>query len=167
VNKLSLACWLFLVLHCMSAAGAQHDKAAREATLRSEVKAAFDRYYEWFSAGRTDLIAENAYNAPAFFLGVDGPDVRITREDVKKRFDTQRKALNAQGYLRSEMLKPTICVLNENAAIVSGRYLRYRKDGSVLGEFGATYIMARMKDGWRVVTLINHTNANKIVTCSK
>ena len=46
----------------------EYDKAAREATLRSEVKAAFDRYYEWFSAGRTDLIAENAYNAPAFFL---------------------------------------------------------------------------------------------------
>jgi SnoaL-like domain len=159
VTGLSLTCLVG------PAVAAQQLSASREQTLRAEVKAALDQYYAWFSAGRWDLVAQRAYQAPALFLGLKGLDVRLSEEAVTARFEALLKPLIADGYARSEIPSPRICVLSETAATVSGRYIRYRKDGSIMGEFGATYIFARTRDGWRMVALINH-DADKGLGCT-
>ena len=43
-----------------------------------------------------------------------------------------------------------ICILSATAAIVSGRGVRSRKDGSVFGEYGWTYTLVKTGDGWRI-----------------
>jgi hypothetical protein len=144
---------------------AQQLSADRERTIKTEVKAAFDQYYAWFSAGRSDLVAERAYQAPSLFLAPTGPDVRSSSAAVRARFEAVLKPLIADGYVRSEMPHPSICVLNESTATVSGRYIRYRKDGSVMGELGGIYIFTKTTGGWRIVALINH-DPSKVLGCS-
>jgi hypothetical protein len=154
-----------LICVVVSPVTAQQRSADRERTIKTEVKAAFDQYYAWFSDGRSDLVAERAYQAPSLFLSPAGPDVRLSSDAVRARFDAVLKPLIADGYGRSEMPNPSICVLNENTATVSGRYIRYRKDGSVMGELGGIYIFTKTTGSWRIVALINH-DPSKALGCS-
>ena len=64
------------------------------------------------------------------------------------------------------MADPHISVFSEHAATVSGRYVRYRKDGSVIAEFGGTYSFAKMSDGWRIVSIMWH-DPTKVFELSK
>lgn len=144
---------------------AQQVAVDRDQLIRSDVKRAFDQYLAWFAAGRSDLIAERAYDVPTLLLFADGLDVLASREMVNARFETILKRLIADGYVKSEMPSPTICVLSESAAILSGRYVRYRKDGSVMGEYGGTYIFTKTAAGWRMVSQIVH-DPSKVLSCS-
>lgn len=138
----------------------------QEQVVKRDVQAAFDRYYAWFSAGRSDLVAEKAYLAPSLFLRPAELEVALTSEALRARFGAQLKPLIADGYVKSEMPKPTICVFNERTAMLSGRYVRYRKGGAVMGEFGGTYIFAKVSDDdWRIVSVITHA-PSKIIQCS-
>jgi hypothetical protein len=154
-----------LIYTGVSPVTAQQRSAERERTIRAEVKAAFDQYYTWFSDGRSDLVAERAYQAPSLFLAPAGPDVRSSNDAIRARFDAVLKPLIADGYSRSEMPNPSICVLNESTATVSGRYIRYRKDGSVMAQLGGIYIFTKAAGSWRIVALINH-EPNKVLGCS-
>jgi hypothetical protein len=135
-----------------------------EETTRAEVQAAFDQYYAWFSAARADLVAERVYQAPIHFLLPSGLLVAPSQDAMRTELEAMFKPMVADGYAKTEMSSPTISVLNESAAIVSGRYVRYRRDGSVMGTFGGSYIFAKTADSWRIVSFISH-DANKTVRC--
>ena len=137
----------------------------QEQVVKRDVQAAFDRYYGWFSAGHSDLIADKAFLTPSLFLRPTELEVISSSEALRAHYAAQLKPLIADGYVKSEMPKPTICVLNERTAMISGRYVRYRKDGAVMGEFGGTYIFAKVSDDWRIVSVITHA-PSKIVQCS-
>ena len=136
--------------------GAQRLSADRESVLTAEVKGAFDQYTESFSAGRQDLVAQRSYRAPVLFLRPTGLEVDPTAEAVKARFEGMFKALSADGYARSEVSNLHISIFSEYAASVSGRFVRYRKDGSAIAEFGATLVLAKTSGGWRIVSMISH-----------
>ena len=144
---------------------AQPLTANQERVVRVEVQAAFDQYYAWFSAGRADLVAKRAFLAPALFLRPAELEVSSSTGALQSRYEAQLKPLIADGYVKSEMPSPTICVLNERTAMISGRYLRYRRDGAVMGELGGTYIFAKASDGWRIVSVITHA-PSKVVQCT-
>ena len=154
-----------LAFAAVSSALAQHRSAEQEQTIKTEVKAAFDQYYAWFSEGRSDLIAARAYQAPSLFLAPTSSDVRSSSDAVRARFEAVLKPLIADGYVRSEMPNASICVLNETTATVSGRYIRYRKDGSIIGNLGGIYIFTKTTGSWRIVALINH-EPDKVLGCS-
>jgi hypothetical protein len=89
----------------------------------------------------------------------------VTRDEVKTFFEGTFRPLMADGYAKSEWPTRNTCVVNEAAAIVSGRYIRYRKNGSVIRESGATYLFAKTPDGWHIVSTISH-DPHKLVLCS-
>ena len=96
--------------------GAQAPAPANEQTLRAEVNAFMDKYWELFSAGKIDELAERIYH-PSGQMNNQG---HSTIEQMKARFPDSRKTLLAGGYGRSNMPNRNICVLSPTVAIVSG-----------------------------------------------
>jgi hypothetical protein len=131
---------------------------------KAEVRKAFDEYYRIFSDERADLVAERVYGVPRLTFGATAVGVQTSRDAVEASFAALLKSLVAQGYERSVMPEPNICVPNSNTAIVSGKFVRYRKDGSVMVKLGSAYIFGRTPDGWRIFASISHA-ADYALTC--
>jgi hypothetical protein len=138
--------------------------ASAQETLKAEVRGAWDEYVRAFSAQRADLIADRVYLTPSFALNANNVVVSMTAAEVKARFESQMDTLKAQNYQRSETKIANVCVLNDVAAILSGQFIRYRKDGSVLSELAGTYVFAKTPQGWRIVAQISHS-PDRVVKC--
>jgi hypothetical protein len=149
------------VLTCGWIVGRTQKAAAQEAAT-AEIRGVLEEYVRAFSSQRGDLIAERVYMAPSFTMaapvgGNAGIVTSMTAAEVKTRFESVLKGLAAQNYQRSEIKDANICVLNDVSAIVSARFTRYRKDGSVLSEPVATYVFAKGAQGWRILAATAHT----------
>ena len=68
-------------------------------------------------------MAERAYGAPLMSLGQESHTVWATREDVEAWAGPFVAALEAQGWDRSAMPSPSICVLTSTSAIASGEFV--------------------------------------------
>ncbi len=141
-------------------AAAQQASVGDEQALKKEVNAFMDRYWELWSAGRIDDLAERIYH-PFGQLSNQG---HSSVEQLKTAFPATRKALVSGGYGRSQMPVRNVCILSPTVAIISGRGIRYLTDGRVMGEFGWTYTLLKGADGWRMVSIYSH-DANKALTC--
>jgi len=130
--------------------------------VRSQVRKVFDEYYQLFSDERADLVAQRIYAVPRLTFGGASVGVQSTRAEVEAGFASLLGSLVPQGYERSVMPEPHICVPNANTAIVSGRFVRYRKDGSVMAEMGSAYVFGRTPEGWRIFASIGHPADNPI-----
>lgn len=125
-------------------------QAAGADEMRTELTAELEKYVTAFSEGRVAFIADSVYTAPAYFHGGGRVDVRMTRDDVRRRFEDMWAPLPAQGYDRSEIRGSDVCALNASAALVTLDFARLRRDGSVITEGTAVYLYARTEQGWRV-----------------
>jgi hypothetical protein len=132
--------------------------------IKEEVIAAVHTYYRLFTERNMKAVGERVYHAPASFIGPDGVQIYATPAEVTARFEKSLQDLLKDGWDRSEFPKPAVCVLNANAAIASGTFYRYKKDGSVLSENGVTYWFGRMKEGWRIVSFTG-SPVGTTVTC--
>jgi hypothetical protein len=132
--------------------------------VKAEVRKALEDYVAAFSARRADLIAERSIQAPMVNLGGTGATASMTAEDVRRRYEGNLKALDAQKYQRSTVDSATVCLLNDASAIVSGEFTRYRTDGSVLSKIAATYVFAKTNGQWKITTLIGH-GTDRAIAC--
>ena len=159
--------WLVLTA-ALTALGAwkvpAQGRSAGEAAAQAEVRSAWDEYIRAFSAGRADLIADGVYLAPSFNLAEAGIQVSMSPADTRARFKAAMEMLAAQSYLRTETKSARICLLNDTAAVLSGQFTRYRKDGSVLAEAAGTYVFAKLPQGWRIVASIPHS-PERVLKC--
>ena len=139
---------------------AAQSATGNDQTLRTEVNAFMDRYWELFSAGRIDQLVEQVYHDSGQLSNQGHSSI----DQLRMRFPDTRKALIAGGYGRSQMPVRNVCVLSPTVAIVSGRGFRYLTDGRVMGEFGWTYTLLKGAAGWRMVAIYTH-DPNKALTC--
>ena len=142
---------------------AQQLSADRENTIKADVSRAFDEYLRWFMEDRPDLVARRI-RIPWLRLQPTGPITISMDSQVQTWFEDTLRPLVAEGYERSEWPVRRICVLNESTAILSGKYIRYRKNGSVIGEYGTSYVFARSGADWQIVSTIPH-DPQKLVLC--
>jgi hypothetical protein len=140
-------------------------QTASRDTMKSDIRAAWDQYIRDFSSRRADLIAERSYTAPSASLAGNGVVFSMTQADVKSRFESSIGALVAKNYERSDTRTANICILNDGAAILSGTFVRYLKDGSVMSEIAGTYLFAKTAPGWKIVAQIGHS-ADRVMKCS-
>jgi hypothetical protein len=156
---------LVMMMLCLgeSSAAAQQLSAEQERTIKADVNRAFDDYLRWFIENRPDLIA-GRIRIPWLRLQPTGPVTISMDSQVKTWFEDTLRPLVADGYGRSEWPVLRICVLNESAAILSGKYIRYRKNGGVIGEYGTSYLFAKSDAGWQIVSTIPH-DPQKLVSC--
>jgi hypothetical protein len=134
-------------------------------TMKAEIRAVWDDYIRSFSAGRADLIAKRSYTAPSASLPGSGVTFFMTPADVKARFESTIGTLVAKNYERSDTRTANICLLNDGAALLSGTFVRYLKDGSVMSEIAGTYLFGKTAAGWRIMAQVAHS-ADKVVKCS-
>ena len=154
---------LALLLALNGPAAAQQPPAADQEALKKEVNAFMDQYWQLWSSGQIDQLVERIYH-PFGQLSNQG---HASIEQLKSNFPQTRKTLLAGGYGRSQMPMAGrhVCVLSANVAVVSGRGIRYLKDGGVMGEFGWTYTLIKGPAGWRMVSIYSH-DPGKALTCS-
>jgi hypothetical protein len=139
-------------------------QTSSRAAVKADIRAAWDQYIRDFSARRADLIAERSYTAPSASLAGAGVVFSMTPADVKARFESSISTLVAKNYERSDTRTANICILNDGAAILSGTFVRYLKDGSVMSEIAGTYLFAKTAPGWRIVAQVGHS-ADRVMTC--
>jgi hypothetical protein len=135
------------------------------AKIREDVTAAVHTYYRLFTERNMKAVGERVYHVPTTFIGPEGVQIYATPAEVTARFEKSLQDLLKNGWDRSEFPKPAVCVLNANAAIASGTFYRYKKDGSVLSENGVTYWFAKAKDGWRILSFTG-SPVGKTATCN-
>lgn len=144
---------------------AQDGAEERDARAR-EVAAALKEYHRLFSSKRAADMADRGYGAPLMSLGRGSHTVWATRKDVEAWAGDFVARLQTEGWDRSEMPSPSICVLTPTSAIASGEFLRYRKDGSVLSRHGTAYVFSKGAEGWRVVAMLSH-DPKKPLRCDR
>ena len=134
--------------------------------IAGEVAAALKEYHRLFSSKQADAMAERGYGAPLTTLGRNNYTVLQTRQDVEAWAGPFVTRLVADGWDRSDMPSPSICVLTPTSAIASGEFVRYRKDGSVLSRLGNAYVFSKGAEGWRVVAMLSH-DPGKPIRCDR
>ncbi len=137
---------------------------AEIAKITAEVTEGVVTYGRVFSERNPKGVVEGSFNQPSFSMGASGVAMNVPEKQIAQ-FDATLKRLADSGWEKSVFSKMSVCVLNANAALASGLFTRYRKDGSEHSQGSETFIFTRTKEGWRIVSTIGH-DAFKTVTCS-
>lgn len=120
-----------------------------------EIEAALKNYHQLFSTGTPAEIANQVYGAPLVSISTNGATtIWNSTEDVEIWVSGFLDNIRSQGWYRSAMPSPTICVLGVNSGFGSGQFIRYREDGSEISRSGMTYIFQRKPEGWRMTTFL-------------
>lgn len=132
------------------------DAVGQREAVAEEVAAALQEYHRLFSSKRAGEMAEQGYGAPLMSLGEGRHTVWATQQDVEAWAGAFVEQLQVEGWDRSDMPSPSICVLTPTSAIASGEFVRYRPDGTVLSRHGNAYVFSKGAGGWRVVAMLSH-----------
>ena len=160
-DRASIAAATLLAAVCLPAVSPAQETP--ESDVKTEVRAAWDAYIEVFSAGRTDVLANETYATPSFQLGAAGATVR-SGADTRAAFDATHERLALERYDHSETDRAEICVINPATALLSAHFTRYRTDGSVLARGASSYLFARLDGGWRILAIMANP-AGKLIAC--
>ncbi len=137
--------------------------AAELAKIKADVRAAAEDYRRIFSARDTKGIVEKVWANPGISLGANGVSV-MTPDKVAAMYDGLFQSLAKTDYDHSVFKDPIVCVLTPTNAIMSGKFQRINKDGTMLAELTASYLYTKTLDGWRLVTILGG-QPGKVVTC--
>ena len=152
---------------CLLAGTAQAQQkmsASDTARVKAEVEAALQHYMVAFSAVDLDEVRDNVWNHPAVNFGPTGATL-IDPVQQTKQSDGLIKQLQKDGWVKSDQVRNTVCVLNPTAATISGDFRRLRADGSVISTSGTTNLFAKNDKGWKMVSRII-TAPGKVTTCN-
>lgn len=124
-------------------------------SAESEISSLVKRYIESFNAQDFDT-ALTCYRLP--FTWLFGPRA-ITAATPEQFFELMKQSwsdLGAKGLSASQLDSTTVRLLSDNAALAGVVVTRRRTDGSAIAKLGATYLVHRGKDGWRLVANATH-----------
>ena len=136
---------------------------AATSQAKLEVAAALQNYMKVFNERNFKAVAEDVWTNPS----VGFSDKGITMIDLEahlKRSQGVYSTLDKIGWDRTDTPVSTVCILNENAALISGDYRRLRKDGSVIEQSGSVNLFSKGPGGWKMVARII-TAPSKTATC--
>ena len=124
--------------------------------LEQEIDQLFTGYFSDFS--NLDLKAIVSYfHNPCTFIVPQGVLVFSSASEVEGFWGPRFDDLKAQGFGHTERAEANIKVLTGDTAIANSLAVRYTKDGSELERRGATFVLRKTGDGWKIVTRIHHS----------
>ena len=139
--------------------------AAEIDQIKKDVTAAVERYYRLFSEQNMKALPEEVFNTPWIQMTGTGPQPNLTKEQSLAGFEASLKNLVGSGWGKSIDTTTNVCVQNRAAAITSGYNTRYKTDGSVMSVGGVSYIFAKAKEGWRIVSYTGTPSKDTVVKC--
>ena len=77
-------------------------------------------------------------------------DVLGTVDEAMTYYRNQRDALDKDNYDHSQFVQTRITALGTNRALVDQTYRRYRKDGTLLLEAAAIYVVSKSSGAWKL-----------------
>ncbi len=132
--------------------------------VRAEVTEAMETYYTLFSERDMEALPDRVFAIPWMTLGGNGIVASTSREAALVRWQGSLIGLLQRGWDRSVFTIESVCVLNGNAAIVSGYNTRYDEGGGVMSVGSVSYVLGDTDAGWRIVAYTGHERG-KVVTC--
>ena len=130
------------------------DLTAVHAEIERDVKAYSDTFVRANHAQDASLMREWLH-LPAMVFGTGSARLLATPEDVDAQYQAGIDALRGTGYADSALSDFEITVLNPTTALVRCHCVRSKRDGSVLQEFEAGYLVAKNAERWQVTALIS------------
>jgi ketosteroid isomerase-like protein len=97
------------------------------------------------------------YHEPLIVIG--GPAVRVmaTRADTEAWMKSFWARLRERGYARGSEFSPLhVKQVSTSVAVASAQFVRYKADGQELERIGATYVLHKTSDGWKIVVVVGH-----------
>lgn len=132
-------------------------------TIKEEVALAYETYVSALTEGRLDIVADDVYSPPSYDIGNQGAGLWATKADIESAMEAMSDFVRADGFDRIEVKNVSICVMNQNAAILSTVSDYIRSDGSIqIESVAGTYSFARFPDGWKIVAHMSHTPEESI-----
>jgi len=132
--------------------------------IKADVIKAATEYLVYFSNADGKSVAEKSYGPVAVDVGPNGI-VAQDRAKTEAGFNKSFVNLKKSGWVKSAWVKPVVCVLNPNVALMSSTYRRYDKNNKVIADLNETLVYLRDKDGWKIVG--NYPQPmEKTVTCN-
>jgi len=116
----------------------------------------FDRYSHAYSMKDYAAIRE-CLQLPFIRLPADTAtwNVQGTMDEVMTYYKSHREALDKDNYDHSQYMRTEITALGANRAIVDQIYRRYRKDGTVLLEAAAVYVVSKSSGTWKISGILD------------
>jgi NTF2-like protein (DUF6841) len=115
----------------------------------------FDRYSRAYSTKDYAALRE-CLQVPFIRLPADTAtwDVQGTMDEAMTYCKTHRGALDKDNYDHSQYIRTEIKALGANRALVEQLYRRYRKDGTVLLEASAIYVVSKSSGTWKLYSIL-------------
>ena len=99
-------------------------------------------------------LAAAFYEEPASIVGPKVFLLLLTKTDVVKFLDSLQLTARPLGYAKSTLEYLATRMLNSEMALCSAITARWRADGSEMQKVGATYLLRRGTEGWKIRQLM-------------
>jgi ketosteroid isomerase-like protein len=127
--------------------------------LEQEVDQVFVDYFRDFT--NLDLKAIVSYfHLPCTFIVPQDIFIFNSAAEVEGFWGPRFDDLKAQSFGHTERAEGNVKALNDNTAIASSLAVRYSKEGAELERRGATFVLRKTTDGWKIVSLVHHSPDN-------
>ena len=133
---------------CVACAGAEPQFDSRRA--EREVMQVLDDFMSAFN-GRDAAAEERTYQFPHYRLASGA--MRVLNSpggETQALMNSTYKRFAESGWDHSGWSRRKIIHLSADKAHVDTRFVRYRKDGSVIAEFDSLYILTKENDRWGI-----------------
>lgn len=141
---------------CCSGAVLGQKVASFGASDKAAIEQLFDRYSLAYS--KKDYAAlRDCLQVPFIRLSADTEmwDVQRTMDEAMTYYKNHREALDKDNYDHSEYVRMEIIALRANRALVEQVYRRYRKDGTLLLEAAAIYVVNKSSGEWKICGILS------------
>jgi len=123
---------------------------------KAAIEQLFDRYSRAYSTKDYTAIRE-CLQLPFIRLPANTAvwNVQGTMDEVMTYYKNHREALDKDNYDHSQYIRTEITALGANRALVDQIYRRYRKDGNVLLEAAAIYVVSKSSGTWKICGILD------------
>ena len=125
-------------------------------------KQMLDEYIAAYASLDAHRVAQY-FDQPYTLVTAEKSQVMANRSEVEALLSAFFPQLKARAYGHSEAAGSQIRSLDDGLVFASVRVIRYKTDGSVLQTLGATYLLRRTPEGWRIAVITTHPAATVIL----
>ncbi len=128
---------------------------AEGSSAQDRVIRVLQNYLAAFARGDAAGVAQ-CCRAPFMWVTAAEVSLAVSPEEIERKYATVLDGLRERGFSRSEGRQLRVRILGPALAIASGWAVRYAGDAE-LERLGATYLLRKTEDDWRIVVLATHS----------